>query len=365
MSMNHLAICNLLTLSAFGKIGPRGYAKLSTIPQFLNTPLSKRSISQIKAVGVPEQIALELIEFIKQFDPEHTLKELSNHSISLVTQEEDDYPLLLSEISDPPYLLYVMGSLKSLTNPSLAVVGSRKSSHYGHSVVEMLVPQLTQHTVTIISGLALGIDALAHKTTLEAGGATVAIIGSGLDRIYPSVHQKLAQNIVDAGGAVVSEYFLGTPPLKQHFPARNRLISGVSRGVLVVECDIESGAMITARCALDQNREVFAIPGSIVSPFSRGPNALIRLGAHPVTEAKDIIEELDLAWLPGEVQTIPAVALSDHEQKIFEVLSHEPIHIDVLVEQIGLDTADINASLLFLEMKGMVKNVGAAHYIRR
>jgi len=247
----------------------------------------------------------------------------------------------------------------------LAVVGSRKFSSYGKMAAEKIIGILSQNNLTITSGLALGIDAIAHLTALEAGGRTIAVLGSGLDKenIYPSANRYLADKIISSGGTIISEFPIGTPPLKHNFPQRNRLIAGISIGTLVIEADEKSGALITARYALEQNREVFAVPGSIFSNQSRGTNKLIKQGAIPITAAEDIIEALNLAQATGPIDKKNIVPQTPEEEKIFLQLSHEPMHIDELMRLTKLDTSKINSTLTIMEMKGLVKNLGGMQYV--
>lgn len=363
MSISEKIISELLTLSVFNKIGPRGFAKL-----FPGGKIDLKKLTEYKmiAAGIQLEIAKQFMEHLNKFEVDVELEKLEKHKIKLVSKDDESYPELLKEIHDPPYLLYIYGSLDSLKAPSLAVVGSRKHTHYGKEVVDKVVPELVQHGITIVSGLALGIDALAHKVALDSGGKTVAIIGCGLDNIYPMANINLAREIIRKGGAIVSEYPFGTPPLKQHFPARNRIISGVSLGTLVIECDIESGAMITAHHCIEQNREMFAVPGFLTNPLSAGPNSLLKMGAHVVTSGKDVVEGLELFWDADTVKICDKdITLPINERNIYDLLSHEPVHIDVIVEHSRMNMADVNSALLFLEIKGMVRNIGAAKYIKR
>jgi len=364
MSKNYNpSFIDLLTLSCFGKIGPRGYEKMQTI-----SPTKRFSAKALIGVGIKPEVASAFTQFRQEFDAEAELKKLDQLNIRLIPHHDPEYPPLLKEISDPPYLLYAFGDLQSLHRQSLAIVGSRKHTHYGQQIIERLIPDLATNGVTIVSGLAVGIDALAHKATLGSEGTTVAVVGCGLDVIYPAEHRSLAGKIVESGGAIISEYPLSTPPLKQHFPARNRIISGVSQGTLVIECDIQSGAMITAHHALEQNRDVYAVPGPITSVSSSGPNMLLHMGAHVVTSAEDLLEHLGLPRTKktGSVSTRGlAEALPAVEKVIFAILSHDPVHIDTIAEASKLDTAEVNSALLFLEMKGLIRNIGAAQYVRR
>ena len=356
-------IDNLITLSSFGKIGPRNYDKISAVFD-LSDNLSKLKASQLTSAGLTPEVADGLIQFIKHFDVESELNKLSDLNITILSRESKEYPEILKEISDSPFILYVKGDAKVLSGLNLAVVGSRKHTHYGRQVLEKLVPNLVACGIQIVSGLAYGIDAVAHKSTLIAGGITVAVIGSGLDNIYPSDNCTLADEIITSGGTIISEYPLGTAPLRQHFPARNRIISGIAKGTLIVECDIKSGAMITAHHALEQNREVFALPGQITAQTSMGPNSLIKMGAKPITEAKDIVESFNLRWQGGREQIVIS-PVTDNEKFIYELIGNEPMHVDIIVEQSKLKSDEVGSTLLFLEMKGLIRNIGAANYIRR
>ena len=244
-------------------------------------------------------------------------------------------------------------------------MGTRKYSSYGQQAVEYIVKDLVRNNLTIVSGLALGIDALAHQAALAAGGKTVAVLGSGLDKqnIYPSQNRYLVNKIMETGGSVISEFPLGTPPLRYNFPQRNRLISGLSLGTLIIEAGEKSGALITAAYALEQNREVFAVPGSIHSLVSAGPNKLIKEGARVVTSASDIIETLNLTQATAYISAKKIMPEGENEKKIASLLSFEPIHIDELVRASGLDTAAANSTLVIMEMKGMIKNLGGMYYI--
>lgn len=353
---------DLLTLSCFGKIGPRGFAKLSAVSNGNVHDLKPDALIQ---AGIKPTIADEFRQFVAQFSVDAELEKIGSLGIALVAIDDPAYPPLLHEITDPPYLLYAKGTMAALHHQSIAVVGSRKHTHYGDKIIEILVPELASRGVVIVSGLAYGIDALGHRAALTSGGITAAVIGCGLDRMYPSDHSNLAIEMVAKGGVIFSEYALGTPPLRQHFPARNRLIAGVSSGTLVVECDVESGAMITAHHALDQNRDVFAVPGPITSPLSAGPNALLRMGAFVVLGVADVLDHLGLSeQSKPSMPPVPAT-LPDHERTVFEVLTDDPMHVDDILQSIGLEIGELNSALLYLEMKGLIRNVGAAQYVKR
>lgn len=279
----------------------------------------------------------------------------------LITWGDARYPALLREIPDPPLCLFVIGDPAHLSRPQIAVVGSRTPTAGGADNAKAFAQALTEAGLVTTSGLALGIDACAHRGALTAGGPTVAVAGTGLDRVYPARHRALAHEIAERG-ALVSEFMLGTPPRREHFPQRNRVISGLSIGVLVVEAAVHSGSLITARLASEQGREVFAIPGSIHSPLSRGCHALIRQGAKLVESARDVLEELGaLASLTGPAHAraslVPAHPLLTH-------LGYDPVDVDTLIERSGLTPDAVSSILLELELKGMVTVCPGGKYLR-
>lgn len=349
----------LLTLASFGKIGPRGFQKL------VDTygTIDHLTVKKLVDAGVKLEVAEAYVAFEKKFDVHAELEKLDHFDVRLVVRDDREYPPLLKEIYDPPYLLFVQGSLEGFQRPSLAVVGSRKHTHYANYIIDHMVSEVAP-AITIVSGLARGVDGLAHQAALKAPSATIAIVGCGQDIIYPPEHRGLAEKIVAQGGAIISEYPLGTAPLPQHFPARNRILAGATDATLVVECDIKSGAMITAHHALEQDRQVLAVPGPISSFSSSGPNALLRLGAHVVTSATDVLELFNMPVRHSPL-SFADTALPEQEALVLALIQNEPVHIDRLVEQSTLNMAEINSALLFLELKGMVRNVGAANYVRR
>lgn len=310
------------------------------------------------------------------------IERLEQMGARVVTIADEDYPPLLREIYDPPISLYVQGDLSLLVNtPCLAVVGSRRCSTYGVNAANSLSRALAEQGVTIVSGLARGIDAAAHRGALEAGGATIGVIGTGLDVSYPKEHKKLAEEIV-VSGATLTEFPLGTPPLAQNFPYRNRILSGLCFGVLIVEAAEHSGSLITARLAMEQDREVFAVPGNITSQTSFGPNYLIKDGAKLVQHWRDIIEEMPRDWqdrmsvrLDKEKsnaagQTLQpvfeAVALSNEEQTILGLLAPDVAsHIDQLLMTSGLNSSDLMNALLGLEMKDKIRQLPGKSFVKR
>lgn len=277
----------------------------------------------------------------------------------LITLADPDSPPGLLEIPDPPILLYVLGHPELLARPAVAVVGARNATPQGIDHAENFARALSRAGLTIVSGLALGIDAAAHRGALDGPGATVAVVGTGADRIYPARNESLARRIA-AEGAVVSEFPLGTGPLKENFPRRNRLISGLARGVLVVEAAERSGSLITARLAAEQGREVFAIPGSIHSPLSKGCHQLIRQGAKLVDEAAHVMEELGWAAAPAA----PSVAAPPAADGLLAAMGFDPVSMDELVARTGLTAAEVSAKLLELELAGQATNLPGGRFQR-
>lgn len=351
-------------LSLFPKFGPIRFKKLiNYFPDMQKAFFA--SARELAAAGIEEKIAEEFAAARASINPEALMQKLAAENIKIITIKDKNYPKLLSQIYDPPPLFYLKGELLLEDEFSIGVVGSRKFTHYGKQAVEKIVSELSRNNLVIVSGLALGIDALAHCAAVDAGGRTIAVLGSGLDKqsIYPSDNRYIAEKIIFSGGAVISEFPPGTAPLRHNFPQRNRVISGLTLGTLVVEAAEKSGALITARCALEQNREVFAVPGNIYSSVSIGPNRLIQLGAKAVTCAKDIIETLDLAQVAGCIEVKKTIPESDEEKTICSCLSHEPAHIDELVRLTKLDINIMNSTLAIMELKGMVRNIGGMRYI--
>lgn len=291
--------------------------------------------------------------------------------------DDGSYPQLLREIPDPPITLYVRGKWEEcLTMPCVAIIGSRLSSTYGTNAAEMLARELASHGICVISGLARGIDTSAHRGALRGGGKTVAVLGTGIDGAYPRENMRLINDILESGGAVVSQFPLGTPPLKDNFPYRNRIISGLSLGVLIVEASERSGSLITARLAMEQNREVMAVPGNITSANSYGTNYLIKCGAKLVQQWQDVVSELPgdiaAAILPprvdDETRSNDAAPpdLNDCERKVWSVLrADEPVHIDILLGSSGLSFGDLNTTLVSLDIRDLIRVLPGKHYARR
>lgn len=277
----------------------------------------------------------------------------------IVTLGDPDYPAMLLETADPPLLLYAAGRIELLRADSLAIVGSRHATPQGRENAGAFAAQLGNAGLTIVSGLALGIDGAAHAGAVDTTGGTVAVVGTGLDQVYPRRHAELAGRIAEHG-LIVGEYALGTPPLPPHFPQRNRIIAGLTRGTLVVEANLQSGSLITARLAVEAGREVFAIPGSIHAPQSRGCHALIKQGAKLVETAQDVLEEL------GMSSAAPPMPADDaaKEPPLLEAMGHDPIGLDELVARTGWSAAELNARLLDLELAGRVARLPGQRFQR-
>ncbi|TSC90871.1 MAG: DNA processing protein [Parcubacteria group bacterium Licking1014_17] len=299
----------------------------------------------------------------KLVDPEKEWKKLKADKIEIITINDKKYPKLLKHIPDPPFILYIRGSLDYCAKLCIAVVGTRTLSDYGKRTAPHIVGLLASAGCTIISGLADGIDTLAHKTALEAGGGTIAVLGTGIDdrSIFPQRNLKLAKSIIASGGALISEYAPGTNGTKYTFPQRNRIISGLSKGTLVIEAGIKSGSIITANCALDQNRDVFAVPGNIFSRTSEGTNAIIKKGAALVTHAQDILDVYDI-----KTKTANTIrAENETESLLLSVLGAEPLPLDEIVRATGLNPSEAGAALVVMELSNKVRNLGNGKYTLR
>lgn len=326
----------------------------------------KANAQQLAKCGLKEKDINYFIAKRTEISPDAEFEKLAKEEIKIITYRDKNYPKLLREIYLPPALLYVKGKLNLSLEFPIAVVGTRKPTLYGKEIAQDISKDLTAAGITIVSGLALGIDTLAHRAAVEHNQSTIAVLGSGIDEksIYPASNRRLAHDIIQNSGAIISEYPLGTLPLKQNFPARNRIISGLSLGVLVIEAPKESGALITANSALEQNREVFAIPGSIYSRNSEGTNNLIKMGAHLVTSASDILDELNLTQVAAHIKAKKIIPESPEEEKILDVLTKEPIYIDHLAKKTNLPINTISSVLTVMEMKGKVRNLGGMNYIK-
>lgn len=364
--MNHKELSGLLQLLAVPRIGP---ARIRALVSHFHSTAAVLA-APVQALCQVEGIERTLAENIRQADnaeiAERQIELAAQHDCRLLTFWEAEFPPLLKKIYDPPVLLFVKGEIQPADAAAIAVVGTRAPTEYGKLATERLVAALIERRFTIVSGLARGIDTVAHQAAVQARGRTLAVLGSGLDQIYPPENRRLAQEIIQRG-AVMSEYFFGTKPDAVNFPRRNRIISGLTLGTLVVEAGEESGALITAQNALEQGREVFAVPGSIFSPKSHGPHRLIQDGAKLVMNVEDMLAELPQQlnmFDERKAAQPPVVALNETEQKVLAQLSHEPRHVDLLARQTNLLTSQLLPVLLDLEFNNLIKQLPGMLFIK-
>ncbi|MDQ7093354.1 DNA-processing protein DprA [Desulfosporosinus sp. PR] len=312
----------------------------------------------------------EVLRRKRMIDPDKIGLDLHNQGIKMITPHEANYPALLNELADAPPLLYYRGTLES-SFEVLAIVGSRQATSYGKAAARRLGREVVLQGMVVVSGLARGIDTASHQGALDGEGVTWAFLGCGLDQVYPRENGRLAEQIV-AKGALISEFPPGTPPLAANFPARNRLISGCARGVVVVEAAERSGAMITVDFALEQGREVFAVPGPIFSPLSRGPHNLLRQGAKIATEIEDICSEISISpkaenrlasSLDNQQLTKSQISENEDHQLVLQQLSDVPLHIDQLAVHSSLSVAALSLALLELQLRGKIKQLPGQHYV--
>ncbi len=326
---------------------------------------SRQELAQVEGVGP------QTADAIRRFNGSDAIHEeierIESSGVSAVTYASPLYPAYLKRIYDPPPMLYCRGSLAPADNAAMAVVGSRSASDYGRRAAGDICRELSRAGLTIVSGMARGIDSIAHGAALAAGGRTIAVLGCGVDVVYPPENKKLYDRIAESG-AILSEYGMGTKPVAYNFPARNRIISGMSLGVLVVEAGMQSGSLITARVALEQGREVFAVPGSIYSFKTKGAHSLIRSGAKLVEGAADIIEELRPACLAradaGPAPPDAASELEPDQQRLYALLRESPVHIDDLILQANLPSGRISSMLLEMELSGLVQQLPGKRFAR-
>jgi DNA processing protein len=321
----------------------------------------------LREVGIDQRTLESLAATRREIDPAAELARLDKLGIAVLTWDDEEYPSLLAQlrpIDQAPPSIYLRGSLTETDEWAVAVVGTRSATAYGRQVAYRIAGELALNGLTIVSGLALGVDAEAHLAALDNQRRTIAVLPCGLDTIYPPKHRNLVTRIIQQG-AVISPFPLGTKPLRTNFTARNQVLSGLARAVVVIEAGDKSGALITAGCALDQGRQVFAVPGNITVQSSTGTNRLIQDGAHPVLSAQDILEGLSLDHLPQHISAVNTLPpMSATEQAVLEQLSTEPQHIDELANRCSLPVATVSSSLVILELKGLVRQVGHMIYVR-
>lgn len=350
---------------AFNQVSGIGPTRLNALLKECGAIVSawKAPIQTLQAAGLDRRSIENLLAARRRIDPHAELQRVVKSGFGLHNWDDDDYPTNLRQIPHAPPLLYIHGQLEPRDELAIAVVGTRRVSPYGKEVARALGSILARHGVTVVSGLALGVDAIAHQAALDAGGRTIAVLGSSLDHIYPRRNFNLAQRIIDQG-ALVSEYPLGTRPEASNFPPRNRIISGLSRAVVVVEAGERSGALITAGFAAEQSRDVFAVPGSILSPGSDGCNRLIQDGAIPVTSVNDLVERLQLETVEAHQETRALVPASPEEESILKQVSAEPQHVDDIARASTMEISEVNSLLCTLALKGYVREVGLMLYVR-
>ncbi len=356
----------LVSYSFFSKINNRRLKKLADYFSDYSK-IGNAEFTDLVQAGWEEGVAHEFVSWRENFSTDKIAAILDQEGIWTVSIDEPSYPALLKHIADPPYTLFIRGTLPANDLPALGVVGTRKISSYGAAACASIIPPIAKSGMVIVSGLALGLDGLAHEETLKAGGITVAILGSGVDRntIYPAAHHSLSERIIKSGGAIISEYPPEFKPTKYSFPARNRIIAGLTLGTLVIEAPEGSGALITARAALDYNREVMAVPHPINTLNGEGNNRLIKQGARLVSEAEDVIETLNLSIVfekKSEEKTCSG--LTPDQLAIYQLLSFEPKTIDQIASEINKPSSSVSGALSILEIKGLVKGAGNSCYIK-
>ncbi len=350
---------------ALGKVPGIGPTRLASLLEICGSveDIWKASIQTLGNAGLDRRTLENLLTYRRTLDPEAELAQLTRSGVQLTTWDDDDYPANLRQIDTPPPLLYVRGGFVEADEWAIGIVGTRRASAYGREVAHTLATELAQAGITIVSGLALGIDAVAHEAALNAGGRTIGVLGSGVDQLYPAKNRSLALRMVNHG-AVVSEYALGVRPEARNFPPRNRIISGLSKGIIVVEANEKSGALITTNFAAEQGRDVFAVPGSILNPTSAGCNRLIQNGATPLLSVDDVLEQLNMTKIHVQRtarQTVPPEPL---EADLLVHLSTAPQYIDDIVRQAKLPSAQVGSLLAIMELKGLVRQVSTLSYVR-
>jgi DNA processing protein len=316
----------------------------------------------LQAAGLSPKLAERVVQIRASLNLDKYMARLEEQGIQVLTWEDELYPRRLKEIDQPPPIIYIRGRLKAEDFWAVAVVGTRRVSAYGRQVADEIALFLANHCVTVSSGLARGVDAIAHQAALKAGGRTIAVLGCGVDRIYPPENTQLAEKIM-ANGAILSDYAPGTPPDASNFPPRNRIISGLSMATVVVEAGDTSGALITAQFAVDQGREVFAVPGNILAPQSKGTNRLIADGAHPMLSVNDLLDVLDLRRVTEQREVQKILPANETEEILLRVLTREPLHMDEIRNQSGLPIERVSATLVMMELKGLVRQVGGMNYV--
>lgn len=354
-----------IAFSAFPGIGP---VRFTLLTRYFGSAKNAWNASQreLEQVGLGEALAKKLVDFRRTFSPDEYIAEIHRKKISVILSADSEYPALLTQIPDAPFVLYVRGEIPG--DPCVAVVGTRRITGYGREVTRRITQGLVEAGVVVVSGLAYGVDTVAHETAVAQGGKTIAVLGCGVDMIYPKSNTALYWRIIEGNsGAVISEFPPGMYTDKGLFPARNRIISGLSLGMVLTEGASDSGALITARYAAQQGRDVFAVPGPITSDMSAAPMILLKQGAKLVTSAQDVLEELNVPNQLINKSTNHLISnkktfASEEEKKIFELLSVESLHFDTLVQQSGVPAAKLGGILTMMEMQGIIRTVENGNY---
>ncbi|TCS82925.1 DNA-processing protein DprA [Tepidibacillus fermentans] len=354
----------LIYLHTIDRVGWKTIERIMTSLESLHllfdfAPLELSMLSGIDLTNAERIIASFTKENIIQF--QEKMIEWKRNGIQILTANDENYPRLLKEIAQPPWVLYSMGNLDLIHESSIAIVGTRNPTSYGVTVTEKLAKELTTYGWTVVSGMARGIDRVAHEATLESNGSTIAVLGCGIDIVYPKEHQRLYRRIIN-DGLIVSEYPPGTPPVPGFFPQRNRIISGLSYGTIVVEASLKSGSLITVQHALDQSREVFAVPGSITSKQSLGTNSLIQQGAKLIQTVDDVNQEFPyLNQTQKRSIRSESIKLTKNEEKVYSLVT-DKIHIDEILSRSHLGLSDVYECLLSLQIKGKIKQIPGGYY---
>jgi len=355
-----------LTLNSIRQIGPirvrRMLEALGSVDAIFAAPSSRLAAIE----GMTKAAVGSLSTWREKWSLEKELQKIEELGLKVIDCEDPQYPSRLKEIYDPPLVLYYRGSWEAVTRRSIAIVGSRHTSNYGFETARKLAFQCAASGLTVVSGLARGIDTAAHQGAVASKGRTVAVLGSSMDMLYPEENRPLAEKIVETGGAILSEFSLGTPPETYTFPMRNRIASGLSEGVLVIEAGAESGALITAKMALEQGRQVFAVPGRIDSPHSKGCHRLIKDGAKLVEQVEDVLAEFEYLFPKKElVPDLPHLEnLEPNELTVFQALEDDETHLDVIIRKCGLQPSQVSSSLLRLELKKLIRQLPGKHYVK-
>lgn len=348
----------------FNKVMGIGPARIATLRERFGSLEAawNAPAADLHFIHFPPRAIENLVAARLKLDLDAEMDKAAQMGVTLLSYDDDDYPARLKEIDAAPPLLYVRGTITAEDDWAIGIVGTRGATTYGREATSQLASGLAANGVTVVSGMARGIDTVAHKAALDVGGRTIAVLGCGVDIIYPPEQRQLAERII-ANGAIISDYPIGTKPDAANFPPRNRIISGLSLGIIVVEAGMKSGALITKDFALEQGREVFTVPGSIFSAQSAGTNDLLRQGARPVTKAADVLEELHLTEVEQHQEVREFIPADDVEATLLRVLSREPMHLDEITNEAALPAHQVSAALVMMELKGMARQAGPGMYV--